>query len=195
MEIKLILMLILGWIIVGAIIGSFGTNRKIGFVRTYFAALLLSPILAMLFVLASDKVDKPNHKGIIAVVGIPIIILFIILRITIVRENVEAAESFRRSMEYDAKQIQESITIISNLPWTACIKWEHHSYYRHEIIPITYTLPLDFQVQMVILDLDYEIKHKLKFDGNVEFKTKQEYDSIKASVLTFLGNELNIKRW
>jgi len=43
------------WFIIALIVGDFGKHRTIGFVGAFYASLLLSPILGMLFVLASDK--------------------------------------------------------------------------------------------------------------------------------------------
>lgn len=41
--------------IVSYIVGGFGEKREIGFAGAFFASLFLSPILGMMFVLASDK--------------------------------------------------------------------------------------------------------------------------------------------
>jgi hypothetical protein len=49
-------------IIVSIIVGSFGKKREIGFAGAFFASLFFTPILAMLFVLASDK--NPIQKEI-----------------------------------------------------------------------------------------------------------------------------------
>jgi hypothetical protein len=43
------------WIMIAAIVGNFGKNRTLGFVGAFYASLFLSPLLAMLFVVASDK--------------------------------------------------------------------------------------------------------------------------------------------
>jgi hypothetical protein len=45
------------WFITAFIVSTFGVNRKIGVWGTFFSSLFLSPILAMLFVLASDKLS------------------------------------------------------------------------------------------------------------------------------------------
>jgi hypothetical protein len=43
------------WFIIALIVGNFGKNRTIGFTGAFYASLLLSPLLAMLFIVASDK--------------------------------------------------------------------------------------------------------------------------------------------
>lgn len=63
METSLIILVVGLWTMLGAIVGTFGTNRTIGFTGTFFASIFLSPILAMLFVLASDKTTKRNLTG------------------------------------------------------------------------------------------------------------------------------------
>ena len=55
METILIIVFLIVNLIVSLIVGSFGNERKIGFAGAFFASFLLTPILAMLFVLASDK--------------------------------------------------------------------------------------------------------------------------------------------
>jgi len=53
---------IIVWIIICVIIGNYGRSRKIGFAGAFAASFFLSPILAMLFVLASDKLTKKEIK-------------------------------------------------------------------------------------------------------------------------------------
>ena len=56
----IILISIIVWIVSSAIVASFGNERKIGAGGALLASLFLSPILAMLFVLASEKkIRKP----------------------------------------------------------------------------------------------------------------------------------------
>jgi hypothetical protein len=89
METNLFLLLIIIWIVIGAIIGSFGTNRKIGFTGTFFASLLLSPLFAMLFVLASDKTgNKKLSRGETALFITPIVILIAIIINNIHQDNI-----------------------------------------------------------------------------------------------------------
>jgi len=69
MELNVIIFIVLGWLLIGFIVATFGNTRKIGFWGTFFASLFLSPILAMLFILASDKTenDRVNVSWWIAV--------------------------------------------------------------------------------------------------------------------------------
>ena len=67
METEVQLLVVAGvfiWILLCMIIGSFGQNRTIGFWGTFFASFFLSPLIAMLFVLASErKPQKGNGKS------------------------------------------------------------------------------------------------------------------------------------
>ena len=44
------------------VVGNFGSKRNIGFTLAFLSSLFLSPILGMMFVLASDKKKKPTKK-------------------------------------------------------------------------------------------------------------------------------------
>jgi len=50
-----IISLLILWVVIGLIVGSYGKKREIGFEGAFWASILLSPVLAMLFVLASNK--------------------------------------------------------------------------------------------------------------------------------------------
>ena len=50
------------WIGLALIIGLIGNNRKIGFMMTFFWALILSPLLGLIIVFSSDK-KKPSVVG------------------------------------------------------------------------------------------------------------------------------------
>lgn len=54
--------LILGWVVVAIIIGFLGSDRKIGFVGSFFLSLLLSPIIGAIFVATSGKAKKFNKQ-------------------------------------------------------------------------------------------------------------------------------------
>lgn len=46
---------VLIYVILSLIIGLFGSNRKFGFWGYFFGSLLLTPIIGLVLVLASDK--------------------------------------------------------------------------------------------------------------------------------------------
>ena len=52
----------ISWIILAVFVGSMGESRKIGGFGAFFLSLFFSPIIGILFVLASDK--KPEKKKI-----------------------------------------------------------------------------------------------------------------------------------
>jgi len=58
----LIIFLLAVWIGISVLVGNYGKTREIGFAGAFFISFLLSPLLAMLFVLASDKVDVNRVK-------------------------------------------------------------------------------------------------------------------------------------
>ena len=52
------------WILWAFIVGKLGENRKFRFWGYFFASILLSPLMGLLLVLASDeKVEKKIKKG------------------------------------------------------------------------------------------------------------------------------------
>ncbi len=53
---------ILWTLIVSGIVSSYGSKRKIGGAAAFFASILFSPVIAMLFVLASDKVVETDKE-------------------------------------------------------------------------------------------------------------------------------------
>jgi hypothetical protein len=48
----------LSWVTLAAILGFIGRNRKFGFWGYFFASLLLTPIIGLLLVFASDPRQK-----------------------------------------------------------------------------------------------------------------------------------------
>jgi len=55
--------LIMVWIVISVIVGTFGQKRQIGFGGAFFASLFLSPILAMLFILASKELTEEELQA------------------------------------------------------------------------------------------------------------------------------------
>jgi len=100
------------WIIVAILVGKAGASRKIGFAGAFYASLLLSPILAMLFVLASDKTGASViTKGDAQAIWIPLFVIACIaglIGILAYVENVawekEYAERQRKEMIVEARQ-------------------------------------------------------------------------------------------
>lgn len=58
----IVIIMLAVWIGVSCIVGNFGRERKIGYACAFWCSFLLSPLLAMLFVLASDKVERKPVK-------------------------------------------------------------------------------------------------------------------------------------
>jgi hypothetical protein len=50
----MLLWLIFLWLFLSLIVGFFGRNRKLGFWGYFFSSIVLTPIIGLLFVLASD---------------------------------------------------------------------------------------------------------------------------------------------
>jgi hypothetical protein len=46
---------IIVWIIISIIIGNLGSERKIGFGKAFFASLLITPLIGILFVMESER--------------------------------------------------------------------------------------------------------------------------------------------
>lgn len=109
METTTILGLIIIWIIIGAIVGSFGKSRTIGFAGSFFASVLLSPILAMLFILASDKTARRNlTSGEKSLFIIPIIICLLIPLGIRANDNLY-------SHSYEIQKAEQQIEFLSGL--------------------------------------------------------------------------------
>jgi len=95
----LIVVAVIVWFVIAIIVGNFGKTRTIGFAGAFFASLFLSPILAMLFVLASEKgTPRKAWKG-WKYIGYFFLIYFLLNIITtsiiLVKENKEKTkESF-----------------------------------------------------------------------------------------------------
>ena len=78
----IIYVLIIVWFIsISLVVGTFGSKRKIGFMGAYITSLLFSPFLAMLFVLASDKTDKTDDcdRRLVFIVTFMIFVTFLVL--------------------------------------------------------------------------------------------------------------------
>jgi len=103
------------WIVVALLVGKAGASRKFGFAGAFYASLLLSPILAMLFVLASDKtgsevITKSDRQSI----WIPLVVLgSIAILIAIINEVENQAwekeYAKQRIIEIEEKRVQDSI--------------------------------------------------------------------------------------
>ena len=50
----MLLWLIFLWLFLSLIVGLFGRNRKLGFWGYFFSSIVLTPIIGLLFALASD---------------------------------------------------------------------------------------------------------------------------------------------
>jgi hypothetical protein len=61
MEIIILIILTI-WIVISHIVGTFGEKRTIGYWKTFWASFLLSPILSMLFVIASKELTIIPEK-------------------------------------------------------------------------------------------------------------------------------------
>jgi len=53
-------MFLAGWIFAAIIVGIIGTTRKMGFTVAFFASLVLSPIVALIFLAFDKKKDDPG---------------------------------------------------------------------------------------------------------------------------------------
>jgi hypothetical protein len=53
-----LLITIIVWLILSVLVGSLGGEKKIGFGGAFLISLLVSPLFGVLFVIASDKVEK-----------------------------------------------------------------------------------------------------------------------------------------
>ncbi len=54
----------LPYLCVALLIGILGTHRKMGFWGYFFSSLLLTPLMGILLLLASDPKQKPKKDGI-----------------------------------------------------------------------------------------------------------------------------------
>jgi len=126
-EITLIVLAsIIVWIVISTIVGNFGASRSIGFTGAFFASLLLSPILAMLFILASDKTGSGKiTAGNKALFIVPIIICVLIPL------GINASDN-KWEHEYEVTQTQDKIDFLSSLTQE---DFEGGDYYRKEFNP------------------------------------------------------------
>lgn len=58
------------WIVFSLIIGSAGKSRKIGSATAFFCSLLLSPLIGLIAVLASDKLSDGRVVQVVAPVSV-----------------------------------------------------------------------------------------------------------------------------
>lgn len=94
------------WFIIALIVGSFGKHRTIGFAGAFYASLLLSPILGMLFVLASDKkTDTGLSSGEKVALYLP---LGLIIGILIIGGTITAIENAKWEKEYAIRKAKEA---------------------------------------------------------------------------------------
>jgi small-conductance mechanosensitive channel len=59
----LIILAVLAYLLVAAIVGYFGRGRKFGAWGYFFASILLTPIIGLLLVLASDSAAVRRQHG------------------------------------------------------------------------------------------------------------------------------------
>ena len=119
------------WLFISAIVGSFGTSRSIGFAGAFFASLFLSPILAMLFVLASDKTgDGKMTAGNKALFVVPMIICILIPFGIIAEEN-------HWEHKYQVRNANEQITFLKQLTQESFVggTYTENEYYNWIYIP------------------------------------------------------------
>lgn len=50
------------WIILCFVVASIGSNKNIGYWGTFFISLILSPIIGLIFALASSDIPKPEKE-------------------------------------------------------------------------------------------------------------------------------------
>jgi len=53
--------LYVGWILASLVVGILGRNRKLGFWGYFFGSIILSPLVGIILVFASDK--RPRQLG------------------------------------------------------------------------------------------------------------------------------------
>jgi len=121
--IGLLVFAIIGWFIVALIVGKAGGGRKFGFAGAFYASLFLTPILAMLFVLASDKkpytgLTKGDKQALlipISVIGGITILISVINEIGSQKREEEQAKLFviEQAERLEQKRIQDSILMVS----------------------------------------------------------------------------------
>lgn len=54
--------LIIAWVVLAAVIGFFGRNRRFRFWGYFFASVLLTPIVGILLLLAAIPLKEPKHR-------------------------------------------------------------------------------------------------------------------------------------
>jgi hypothetical protein len=54
--------LIVAWVVLAAVIGFFGRNRRFQFWGYFFASVLLTPIVGILLLLAAIPLKEPKHR-------------------------------------------------------------------------------------------------------------------------------------
>jgi hypothetical protein len=57
-----IIFIIIAYILVGLLVALSGRNRKMGFWGYFFGSILLTPLIGLLLVLASDPKEPPTIK-------------------------------------------------------------------------------------------------------------------------------------
>ncbi len=99
------------WFIIALIVGNFGKHRSIGYVGAFYASLLLSPVLAMLFVLASDKrTNTELNSGEKFAIFIPLGIILISIGFTIynqIQENIEIRKKLEEARISEIKYMRQ----------------------------------------------------------------------------------------
>ena len=55
-------MIFISWIVCAVIVGAIGADRKIGFLKAFFASLFLSPLIGFIVVFSSTKLSTEKHE-------------------------------------------------------------------------------------------------------------------------------------
>ena len=125
METTTILGLIILWIIIGAIVGSFGKSRTIGFTGSFFASILLSPVLAMLFILASDKSTGGKLTG-----GEKSLFIIPIIICLLIPLGINASDNMWRH-GYEVQKAEQQIEFLSGLTQDDFEGGEYHGKFNN----------------------------------------------------------------
>ena len=119
----LIVFLLIVWIAIGCIVGSFGSSRKIGFAKAFYASFFLSPLLAMLFVLASDKkINVGLSSGEKIALFVPLGLILFLVGFGIygsIQFNIEYAKKCETE-----KRINDSLSVIHQAEFSRIYKYE-----------------------------------------------------------------------
>jgi hypothetical protein len=171
----IILLAIVVWTIISAIVGSFGKSRSIGFTGAFFASFILSPILAMLFVLASEKTaggKLSSGEKSLFIIPILIVVSIFIGNHIIERKN-EIAKARQEIVDIQSLQLsdlKEADYMLVNRP----------NSYNYDKVTTLYRIP-------------YEINGNFYFDisTDIEVHGIKELEEWKKAKITQLNIIIN----